>query len=391
VPRYRFQEFELSPRRRTLLRDGRELPLIPRYFDLLVFLIERRNTAVHRQEIFDHVWRDVVVSDSALSQAIRTIRRVLDDDSREPRFVRTVSRHGYRFVFEGVVEEEEDDVLVAPHAPVAPGFSRPEVDADVATGPEKIVLPGLERPLWVNAAIGGGAAGLFAGGLGGLLLAIVPDSRASMSVLPVLALLGGGCGAAGAAGVAAGIALAGRVRVATSGGTKSVGPGFSRAITIAGAAIGGGLVGLAAQLLGHATLQTIAGLDVSVGGLVQGLGIGAASGIARVIVSGGASSTRPADADLTTSAPRTSRHRVALIFAAVCGVAALALVLAGLPLVGGTLHAISQASAGAQTTLAPLGELLGEQDFGPLTAAIIGTGEGLLFGAGFGLGLSRSR
>src|SRR5687767_15865387 len=94
-----------------LLRDGREQPLIPRYFDLLVFLIERRGDAVHRRDIFDKVWSDVVVSESALSQAIRTIRRVLGDDSREPRFVRTVSRHGYRFVFPDVVEEPDDAEL----------------------------------------------------------------------------------------------------------------------------------------------------------------------------------------------------------------------------------------------------------------------------------------
>jgi len=79
VPRYRFNQFVLSPRRRMLLREGREQPLIPRYFDLLVFLIERRSEDVHRRDIFDRVWSDVVVSDSALSQAIRTIRRTLGD------------------------------------------------------------------------------------------------------------------------------------------------------------------------------------------------------------------------------------------------------------------------------------------------------------------------
>src|SRR5215210_7537033 len=108
MPRYRFSEFILSPRRRMLLRNGREQPIIPRYFDLLVFLIERRGEAVHRRDIFDRVWGDVVVSDSALSQAIRTIRRVLGDESREPRFVRTVPRHGYRFVFSDVLEEDDE-------------------------------------------------------------------------------------------------------------------------------------------------------------------------------------------------------------------------------------------------------------------------------------------
>src|SRR5256885_10741190 len=90
-------------------QSGRERPLMPRYFDLLVFLVERRHEAVHRRDIFDRVWNDVVVSDSALSQAIRTIRRTLGDDSREPRFIRTVSRHGYRFVCPDVLEEEDDD------------------------------------------------------------------------------------------------------------------------------------------------------------------------------------------------------------------------------------------------------------------------------------------
>ena len=119
--RYRFAEFIVSPRRRLLVRQGRELPLIPRYFDLLVFLIERRHEAVHRRDIYDRVWNDVIVSDSALSQAIRTLRRTLGDDSREPRFIRTVSRHGYRFVFDGVVEEEPLQDFTAFGLPHVPG------------------------------------------------------------------------------------------------------------------------------------------------------------------------------------------------------------------------------------------------------------------------------
>ena len=125
--RYRFGEFTLSPQRRLLVRDGREVPLIPRYFDLLLLLIERRREAVHRREIFDRVWADVIVSDSALSQAIRTLRRTLgDDDPREPRFIRTVSRHGYRFVLPDVIEEDDAAGRPAPPpAAPAPGRCRP--------------------------------------------------------------------------------------------------------------------------------------------------------------------------------------------------------------------------------------------------------------------------
>jgi len=136
VVRYRFSEFTLSPQRRLLLRDGREVPLIPRYFDLLLLLIERRREAVHRREIFDRAWPDVIVSESALSQAVRTIRRTLGDDSREPRFIRTVSRHGYQFVHPDVIEEEDDASAPAPQ-PAAPA---------PVVGP----LAPSDEPLWLR-------------------------------------------------------------------------------------------------------------------------------------------------------------------------------------------------------------------------------------------------
>ena len=116
---YRFDGFTLSPSRRLLTRGGEEVPLIPRYFDLLLLLVERRQEAVHRQEIFDTVWNDVIVSDSALTQAVRILRRTLGDDPREPRYIRTVSRHGYRFIFADV-SEELDEGGVPAAGPAAP-------------------------------------------------------------------------------------------------------------------------------------------------------------------------------------------------------------------------------------------------------------------------------
>jgi len=111
--RYLFDDFVLSPSRRALFQLGREVPLIPRYFDLLVLLVEKRETAVPRAEILDSVWSDVVVSEGALTQAVRTLRRVLGDDPREPRYIRTVSRHGYRFVHQAVVEVLDEGLVVA--------------------------------------------------------------------------------------------------------------------------------------------------------------------------------------------------------------------------------------------------------------------------------------
>jgi hypothetical protein len=75
--------------------------------------------------------------------------------------------------------------------------------------------------------------------------------------------------------------------------------------------------------------------------------------------------------------------------AAACALAALTLSLTGHALVGGTLHALADAAAAGRGLLTPLARLIGEPAFGPVTAALIGTGEGAAFGAGLGLGLTR--
>jgi DNA-binding winged helix-turn-helix (wHTH) protein len=127
-PRFRFAEFVVSPSRRLLLRGGESVPLIPRYFDLLLLLLERRNEAVHRRDILDAVWSDVVVSDGALNQAVRVLRRALGDDPRNPHYIRTVSRHGYRFIFADVVEETDDALLDSEVAGPGESAARPTRD-----------------------------------------------------------------------------------------------------------------------------------------------------------------------------------------------------------------------------------------------------------------------
>ena len=450
MPRYRFSEFTLSPRRRVLVRNGRELPLIPRYFDLLVFLVERRSEAVHRREIFERIWADVIVSDSALSQAIRTIRRVLEDDSREPRFVRTVSRHGYRFVFADVVEEDDEGDWQSdrPAVPLEPAVPEPAPDpfepllnrltreagssdeedqreaaellhalgtseamrrlgtrprhtfarallrdtrwdaaeagpvpilsepSPIATARELVGLrlrraAAFAAARWASASVGGGVAGVFAGGVGGIILASAPSSTATLDVAPVLAVIGGCCGAAGGAGVGAGLSIA-----------ESIARSRRALALICGASLGGGLVGLIAQWLGRWSLSTLVGVNVSTGGGIEGLVIGAAAGLGYSL------STLSAEGGL--AAPRgRKRLRAVALTATACGLAALALTLGGRPLVAGTIHSIAQASRGSQAALTPIARLVGEPDFGPLTAAVIGTGEGALFGIGLSMGLTR--
>lgn len=352
--RYRFDRFTLSPQRRLLLQDGREVPLIPRYFDLLVFLVEHRHEAVHRRDIFERVWSDVTVSDSALSQAIRTIRRVLGDDTREPRFIGTVSRHGYRFVFPDVREEQEDDG----GAPVA--------GVEGSAGQIAAELPPGVDVRWAWASAGAGLAGAAAGVVGGVILAVVPGTAASFAVVPVLALIGASAGAVGGAGVGAGLTVA-----------ESAPRSWRTAALVLGAAAGGGIVGTAVQWLARWSLAALVGVRLDIGGSLEGLIIGAAAGLGYGLATAG------------TDVPHgIDRRRVAILTATCCGFAGLALTSAGWPLVGGTIHAIATGSDGSQVVLTPLGRLIGEPDFGPVTRAIIGTGEAVLFGLGLSLGLT---
>jgi DNA-binding winged helix-turn-helix (wHTH) protein len=364
VVRYRFSEFTLSPQRRVLARHGQEVPLIPRYFDLLILLIERRGEAVHRREIFDRVWGDVIVSESALSQAVRTIRLTLGDDSKEPRFIRTVSRHGYEFVFTELIEEQED-VAVPPARSAAPAATDETLEPGLRRAPR------IAARQWSRGSAGGALAGIAAGGLGGLILAAAPGSVAPIAIAPVLAVIGGGCGAIGGAGVGAGLAFA-------EAATRS-----QRALAlIAGGAIGGGIVGALVEWLARWSLGALVGLVIDVGGSLEGLSIGAAAGLAFALA------TLSTDDGL--SVPKEGRRlRAALITAGCCGVAGLALTLAGRPLAGGTIHLIASAAHGSRATLAPLGRLIGEPDFGPISGAILAFGEGGVFGLGLALGVLR--
>ena len=374
--RYRFSEFTLSPQRRLLLRDGCEVPLIPRYFDLLLLLIERRREAVHRREIFDRAWPDVVVSESALSQAVRTIRRTLGDDSREPRFIRTVSRHGYRFVYPEVIEEEDDASwpLDAP-APVARAVAADTpAPAATATDGRRVWLPeaaGLAATRWSAAAGGGAVAGIMAGAVGGLILAVTPGSTAPVALAPVLAVVGGACGALGGAGVGAGLAVA-----------ETRGPAPRAVALSAGGALGGGVVGTATQWLAGWALAALVGLDLDVGGGLEGVVIGAAAGLAVALVT-----RRAEDGGLALRGRR--RWPAAVLMAVLCGLAGLALAAGGHPLVGGTIHAIANAAEGSRATLAPLGRLIGERDLGPVSSAILAFGEAASFGVGLAGGLLR--
>jgi DNA-binding winged helix-turn-helix (wHTH) protein len=101
---YRFGPFTLDSRTRRLLRDGQEVHLSPKAFDLLFSLVENRSRAMSKADLLKHLWPSSFVLETNLAGLIAEVRRGLGDVADDPRFVRTMHRFGYWFI--GRVHEE---------------------------------------------------------------------------------------------------------------------------------------------------------------------------------------------------------------------------------------------------------------------------------------------
>src|SRR5712692_4487276 len=93
---YSSEDFTLDLTRGCLLREGQEVKLRPKSFELLRYLVERGGRLVGRSELMEAIWPDTFVSEESLAQCLMEVRRALQDDSQ--RIVKTVPRRGYIFL-----------------------------------------------------------------------------------------------------------------------------------------------------------------------------------------------------------------------------------------------------------------------------------------------------
>lgn len=91
-------DWRVSAARNELSRGGKTLHLEPKAIEVLGRLAARAGEVVSREELLEAVWPGVIVGDDALSQAIIKLRRAFGDDAREPRYIQTISKRGYRLV-----------------------------------------------------------------------------------------------------------------------------------------------------------------------------------------------------------------------------------------------------------------------------------------------------
>lgn len=96
--KYVFDPFEVDTAVRELSENGAAVKIEPKVFELLLHLIAHRKRVVTKNELVESVWDGRFISDAAMSSAVKSLRRVLGDDGKNQRFVKTLHGQGFRFI-----------------------------------------------------------------------------------------------------------------------------------------------------------------------------------------------------------------------------------------------------------------------------------------------------
>lgn len=361
---YVFGPFVLDVAERRLTRDGQTVELNSRYLDVLTLMVAEPDKLISKDRFMAVVWKGIPVTDEALTQAIRSLRKALGDDASRPRFIETAPKHGYRFI--AAVEKRlygevaGSDVPPEMVALVERQGEAPTVPAPAGTA-QALAEPPIHwrraRVIAASGMIGGGAAGLVGGLLYGLVGASLGDQAGvgSASVL-VLAGLTLWVGLVGGAGVATGIAAANLRSV-------RLGPW-----SILGGAAGGLLTGGLVRLIGTDAFSLLLGQSPgAITGAGEGLVLGAAVGLGVWLAGWGSERLR-------------ARRGAAM--AGVCGaIAGAGVSRMGGHLMAGSLQELATRFPGSQLQMDAFGKLFGEAGFGPMTQTVSAALEGGLFAA----------
>jgi DNA-binding winged helix-turn-helix (wHTH) protein len=100
--RVTFGEVTLDTDTRQVFRGPQEVRLSPKALDLLRVLVSSRPRALAKTELIERLWPATYVSETSLATLVREVRDALDDDARNPRYLRTVHRFGYAFCGEAI-------------------------------------------------------------------------------------------------------------------------------------------------------------------------------------------------------------------------------------------------------------------------------------------------
>jgi DNA-binding winged helix-turn-helix (wHTH) protein len=106
---FHIRDVEVREREFCIVKAGQLSPVEPKAFRVLLVLLRSPHRLIAKDELLDAVWNDCAVSDNSLTRSIALLRRLLGDDTREPRYIATVPTVGYRFLCD--VKVAEDGVI----------------------------------------------------------------------------------------------------------------------------------------------------------------------------------------------------------------------------------------------------------------------------------------
>ena len=97
---YEFGPFRLDFQRHAITKSGQPVSLPLKAFDILVMLLDRRDTLVSKTDLLNHIWPNLLVEENNLAQHVSLLRKTLGQADGNSRYIETVPRVGYRFVGE---------------------------------------------------------------------------------------------------------------------------------------------------------------------------------------------------------------------------------------------------------------------------------------------------
>ena len=148
---YEFGAFQLDTAERLLRQlNGTPVPLTPRVFKTLLYMVEHHNVVLDKERIMEAVWPDSIVEENNLAQAISKLRHVFGETPASESYIVTVPGRGYRFAAE-VKERAADAVSTAPKVrptdEVVPprAFTADDAKTQTQSYESTLAVPGTER------------------------------------------------------------------------------------------------------------------------------------------------------------------------------------------------------------------------------------------------------
>src|SRR6266545_70982 len=153
---YRFGQFALDSRKRTVSRADSPVSLTPKAFDVLLFLVQNPNRLVTKEELLQAVWGDTFVEEGNLTQYISHLRKALEDNSEDTRLIVTIARKGYQFTADVTVAEAADTAIQAA-VQVSSAESSLAHTQPALRSPADEAVPKAPRHWWKAAVVGASA------------------------------------------------------------------------------------------------------------------------------------------------------------------------------------------------------------------------------------------